>query len=336
MLVPGSIPNIIFSKSFKRLLFIKWKSFYKNTFFISLILFAIAIIYLSAKIFEHKSLIFALKDFLNFRFLFFLFLVFSLQFVNWFLESIKLKILLNRHYSKNIKTVLKAIYAGNFTALITPKRIGNFIGRFLILNENKRLVTILTFFGNSYQLLITLIMSVLGLFWLVLYDFSYVFISDFQSKALVLFYSLFLIILFGLLFNLNWLNYLNRFKWFYNWGSNFKDLNSIPIFIRLYVLVLSASRYFIFILQYYIFVVAFNLPVDLFQVTLCLGVLFGLVTLTPSFLPGNLGTREAICVLILGGGVLGLQFSLISFMVWFINVGCSAIIGGFLLLNNKR
>jgi hypothetical protein len=47
-------------------------------------------------------------------------IVFMLQFINWTLEAVKLKILLP-HDKLNFQHILKSIYVGNLTALLTPK-----------------------------------------------------------------------------------------------------------------------------------------------------------------------------------------------------------------------
>ena len=101
-------------------------------------------------------------------------------------------------------------------------------------------------------------------------------------------------------------------------------------------MLISIFRYFVFIIQYYILFLAFKIPIELVDVAIFVGILFGLVTFIPSFTPGNLGTREALSIFILGGSVIGIQLSSISFIVWVINVAISALVGGLILLNKDR
>ena len=67
-----------------------------------------------------------------------------MQFVNWALEAMKFYFSLP--YTKNLtfSNVLKSVYVGNLTAIVTPKRLGNFIGRNWILKEKAQQVTIST------------------------------------------------------------------------------------------------------------------------------------------------------------------------------------------------
>ena len=94
------------------------------------------------------------------------------------------------------------------------------------------------------------------------------------------------------------------------------------------------SRYWIFIFQYYILFKGLSISIDFIEVIILVGLLFGTVTFLPSFAPGNLGTREALSIFILGGSALGIKFALVSF-VWLVNVAFSALIGAGILFTSK-
>ena len=79
-------------------------------------------------------------------------MVLLLQFINWILEAVKLNILLISSDNFNFYDVIKAVYVGNLTALITPKRLGNFIGRSWILSNKVDHVTTASISGNIAQL----------------------------------------------------------------------------------------------------------------------------------------------------------------------------------------
>ena len=335
MLVPGSIPNIIFSKSFKKFSIDKWKYLYKNTFFISLIFFGLAIIFITNKIINSKSLLVELNDQFNFSIAPYLSLVFLLQFINWFLEALKFNTILKDHFSIKFKTVLKSVYAGNFTALITPERIGNFIGRFLVINGDKKLITLITILGNSFQLLITLLMCLIGLTYILLFKLDTLFTNNTQIIFILLIYSFGTFILTAVLFNLKWFSVFKNIKFLKKWQSKLTQLKNTSFKNKVLIFSYAFARYLVFILQYYVLVKVFNLSIDVFQLIVYLGLLFGIVTFIPSLIPGNLGTREALCILLFSRDVLGVKFALISLLVWIINVGFSSLIGG-LILTFKR
>ena len=74
-----------------------------------------------------------------------------LQFVNWLVEAFKFKVLLQTPEKPKIQLIIKAIYIGNFTALLTPERIGNFVGRSWVLKSIKKDTIVSTILGNYVQ-----------------------------------------------------------------------------------------------------------------------------------------------------------------------------------------
>ena len=109
-------------------------------------------------------------------------------------------------------------------------------------------------------------------------------------------------------------------------------LGNISLKKRLYVVLVSVLRYTVFIFQYYILFNGLMMSFDFFETIILISLLFGMVSFLPSLAPGNLGTREAVSILLLGGTIVGVQFSSVSFLVWFFNVAISGLIGGLIIL----
>ena len=332
MLVPGSIPNIILSKSFKVFSLEGMKYWFKNTSYFALLFFFISAIYLSLKIDEFNLQFSQLKEYFSLNFCFYLVLVLFFQIVNWTLEAIKFKILLNKYNPISLIESIKAVYVGNFTALTTPERIGNFIGRILIIKKDKKLITILTMLGNSFQLLITVGMAIFSLTAILFSDTKIDYLHNNETFVLTGFYLLFFTVLFIILFNLKWVKWLYKIRILKNWTVKLKDLKSISNPLKCYVLGVSFFRYLIFIVQFYLLTTAFNMQLTPLDLAVYLGLLFGVVTFIPSLIPGNLGAKEAFSIVLLGGGLIAIKFSIICFIVWFINVAFSALMGAVILL----
>ena len=333
--MPGSIPKIILSKSFKDFYLRSSKYYSKNTFFISLLVFVFAIAYILTSFESHKNIISLIsKDFSTSIIPYFI-LIFFLQFANWVLEALKFYFLLPCSKDFSFQHVLKAVYVGNLTAIITPKRLGNFIGRNWILKNKAQHVTISTISGNFFQLFTTIIMAFCS--FLYLYFFKSQFLLDFKYYFLlvVFFYSLLLFFIGYTIFTNNWHPIVNKFKLAKYFNISTDHLTSIAFRKRVRVLFFAMSRYWIFIIQYYILFKGFNMPVDFIEIIILVGILFGTVTFLPSFAPGNLGTREALSIFILGGSTLGIKFAIVSFLVWLVNVVFSALIGAGLLFTSK-
>lgn len=297
--------------------------------------FVFAIAYILTSIESQKNLISLIaKDFSTTIIPYFI-LIILLQFVNWTLEALKFYFLLADSKNLSFNQVLKSVYVGNLTAIVTPKRLGNFIGRNWILKDKAQQVTISTISGNFYQLFITIIMAFCS--FLYLYFFKTQFLLELKYYFLLLvFFYLFLLFLIGYtIFNNNWHPIVNKLKLVKYFNISTDHLNSISSFKRIKVLFFAMSRYWIFIFQYYLLIKGFNITVDFLDVIILVGLLFGTVTFLPSFAPGNLGTREALSIFILGGSALGIKFALVSFLVWSVNVAFSALIGAGLLFTSK-
>ncbi len=311
----------------------KFKLGNKVTFFLSLVFLVLAIYYLWNEI-EDNDLIESFKKLFNeipLQSIFISFVyVFLLQFLNWFLEALKFKFLLKTSNSFSVLLIFKSIYIGNFTAFFTPERVGNFIGRAIVLKEKKEEVVIATLIGNLAQLIVTVIVGLASMLFLKSYLFNKLFdLSHFQMVPFLLYSTLLLVLLFGF-FNFNKLNFLLKIKFVEKWMSKLEKIEVISIQLKLSALGLALLRYFVFYFQYLILANALNLDLDFIDLFAYVGVLFGFITFIPSPLPGNLGTREGLASFLLGGGLLGIHFSFISFVVWLINVGFSTIFGGLL------
>ena len=64
-----------------------------------------------------------------------LIVVFLCQFVNWWLEALKFSKLISKAESINKWDSIKSVYAGNAVGVLTPNKVGTFIGRALYLKN---------------------------------------------------------------------------------------------------------------------------------------------------------------------------------------------------------
>ena len=265
----------------------------------------------------------------------FLILVFFFQFLNWILEAIKFKILLPPKERLPFFMILKAVYVGNLTALITPKRMGNFIGRFMILKKYTNKIVVSTISGNFIQLFTTLLMAFSSFLYLSIFKIENIYLLDSFITELIILYGIVLIIFNFLVFNNQWYSIINKIIPIEFLNQQVNYLRSISSKKRFYVIMISILRFLVFIFQYYILFNGLMLSFDFLETTILISLLFGIVTFLPSLAPGNLGTREAISILLLGGTIVSIKFSIISFLVWFFNVAISGFIGGLVLFYKK-
>jgi uncharacterized membrane protein YbhN (UPF0104 family) len=301
----------------------------KVTFFLSLVFLVIAIYYLSNEINTYINSFVQVSGKISLLSLIIsLIAVFLLQFLNWIFEALKFKILSQNFQSIALVLILKSIYVGNFTAFFTPERLGNFIGRAMVLKQNKKEVIASTLIGNLGQLIITVVIGLFSMLILRSYLFSNLFDFDYFQIVPLLLYFLLLVALLFIYFNSKSIHVFSKFRFIEKWIGDIKSIYNIKFSIKLCALGFALLRYLVFYFQYLILAKAIHLDVDYLSLFTYVGVLFGLVTFIPSPLPGNLGTREGVASFLLGGGIFGIQFALISFIVWLINVGFSTIFGG--------
>ena len=298
---------------------------YKNTFFISLVVFALAIYFLYHNIINYPNLNELWNLYLSTQVQMALVAVFLLQFLNWGVEAFKFKTLLQAPEKPNIKLIIKAIYIGNFTALLTPERIGNFVGRFWVLRSIKKDTIVSTIMGNYVQFCITIIIAFVSL--LLLSQHIQIAYHLPNENLITLVYFLFSMILIISFVHLKWVTMLSRIAYLNSWCQSINKLAELTNRKKCQAFGLSFLRYMIFVLQFYIMSNAFGLPLDFYSIFIIVGVMFGVITLIPSLVPGNLGTKEAFLMFLLGSGTMGIKFSIISFSIWTINVGFSALIG---------
>lgn len=136
---------------------------YARWFFVLLTLLFIAKIYLDEK--SWKSI----KDFpqLTEESYPLLVIIIILIPLNWFLEGLKWRIFLPKDKKPGYFFTLKIIFAGVSLAILTPNRMGDFIGRGLVSPIEMRQETVLaTFMGNFCQFFVLIMAGIPALFFL--------------------------------------------------------------------------------------------------------------------------------------------------------------------------
>jgi uncharacterized membrane protein YbhN (UPF0104 family) len=221
---------------------------------------------------------------------------------------------------------VKAVLAGMATGLVTPNRIGEYAGRVLLLEPGKRWEAVsLTFIDRLCQMLITILMGGLALFFYHLNQSTPPVLSALTILVPVLLTASF--ILFSAQVG-KWLGRKN-FKaiWLHKMVA---PLEFLQRRILLRVLSLSLLRYLVFTSQYVLLLYAFSAePPDL--VTCIQFVL--LVFLGKSVLPvfsgvGELGVRESIALV--WAAILGIADPVAlqaTFLLFVINILLPALAG---------
>lgn len=253
--------------------------------------------------------------------------------INWGLESIKWKILLNGLQDISYLNAFVSVLGGIAISLGMPNRTGEFVGRVLFLRKDNRLSgSVKSIIGSTIQLFVTLIF---GLFSLIFLKFNYqVEFSNFiqiENYQIILTIS-FLILLLLLLLLAN--KYSNRFPKLKELWAAFSmiDLKTV-----LLICVLSLFRYMVFVFQYLLLLQVFDIQIGLILSLALISVVFLITSIIPSFFLTEAVTRTAISVLIFQpftGNSLGITS--VSLILWVINIVLPGLVGWLFVIGKRE
>lgn len=250
--------------------------------------------------------------------------------LNWGFELVKwIRILQVNQLHIGLKKLLSSLFFGVTTGLITPNRIGNFIGRIYFFKGKIRSQLILgTLYSNFSQFVVTLIFGVLSFAFLhdiILHTYG----SHVTSLAIAIaFFSL--AFYFSIPFvRLPHFLFLNRKR---NVLSYFQNHSKKLVFPFLF---LSAVRYLVFSFQFLFMLMAFDVEPTI-QLLGGIFLLYLVSTLTPSLLFGKLVVRETAGLLILAYFIENNAIIVVSSLfLWFINLGIPSVVGLLVMLRKK-
>lgn len=262
-----------------------------------------------------------------------------LMLFNWLLETIKWKYLIVKIEKIKLYKAILYVWAGVCIGSITPNRIGEFIGRVLFLKpENREKASSLTLFVDLAQLIITIIFGSFAL--LVLFNKQFVGEGNIFHKNLIyIFIIISLIISLGIYLCINRvILFLKNRKIRFNFLSKFFDLPNIYIKDRLYLLLLSLLRYFVFSFQYFVALRIFGLEISFFSSFLASSAMFLAAHLIPNIAIAEAGVRISFAIIFFGLFTNQIHLiSSISILIYLINIAVPIIIGGiFLILHRKQ
>lgn len=268
--------------------------------------------------------------------------VLGLLVVNWGLEARKWQLLIRRIQPINWLQCLKATFTGTTLAFFTPNRMGEYVGRVLYIEEGKRLKAIsLTLVSSMAQLLVTLVLGVCGLLvvraQLVQTELS-------GNSAVFWLNAVFYVALLGaciltlLYFRLSWLiRWVERIPRIEKLLRHIRVLDNFNATLLWKILSLSAGRYLVFVLQYYLLFSVFEVELNAWQVFWSMSVVFLVLAILPSVaLITELGLRwktSVEVVQLFSTNVVGILATSLS--IWIINLVIPALIGSLLILNIK-
>ncbi|MEO7314192.1 MAG: lysylphosphatidylglycerol synthase domain-containing protein [Ginsengibacter sp.] len=268
--------------------------------------------------------------------------VILMVFINWGVEARKWQILIQPVQKMTFITAYKSVLTGVTLSINTPNRIGEYGGRILYVKDGSRIKAIsLSIAGSISQLIITLIMGCIGLFYLLNYKLEHnehvMGLSYFWIETL-LFLSIFICLLLILFFfRLSWL--IKLVEKIPAMEKYVQYINVLEVFtpkLLLRLLSLSLFRYITFVLQYILLLQVLNVAILWYEGFPVISILFLVLAVIPSFAIADLGIRGTFSSALLGlystnqVGILGTTFG-----IWFANLFIPALLGSVLILSIK-
>lgn len=268
-----------------------------------------------------------------------LYAMFGLMWVNWALEAAKWRISILPLQRIGFLQAFKAILAGACIACFTPNRVGEYLGRMLYIDNEKKIMSVApTIVCSMAQMLVTLLAGSAGL---ILFSHFRTQFSEIHRLApyinvLLLITLLGAIVLGTLYFRFDpMIGVINRWLKKYDKNISIPEYFSNPILIKL--LFISLIRYGVFLLQYILLFSLFSIDVSGIQVFMGVSVMFVVMAIIPSLtLLTDLGLRWQAGIQIFQlftsntAGILA-----VSLGIWIINLIIPALIGSLLILRIK-
>jgi len=260
--------------------------------------------------------------------------------VNWGIEAFKWQLSVRRIQRINYFTAFKAVLSGTSFSVTTPNRVGEYLGRVLYMNDGNRLKAIsLTIAGSMSQLIVTLLMGLIGFFILRRRIEDSHILSGTWMQVIIYGVSFVLIILTIIYLRLSGIiSWIDRLPAVRKYAWLLKGLEDFNATLMLQILSLSAIRFLVFLIQYYLLFRLYNVDVSWWEGLWAVSVTFLILAVIPTIaLFTDLSLRGQVSLKLIGlfsGNNLGIGFT--SVTIWFVNLIIPALAGSLLILGIKR
>ena len=240
-------------------------------------------------------------------------LLLALMGCNFLIESIKWKQLVQKNNTISFAKSVGSVFVGQAFAFFTPNRVGEYIGRTIFLDKGNKALGVAQMAWTSYaQLLITILMGSIALFW------NLPFLPWLKWVAPLLSVGAFFLFFYRKQFS-GRAAVLNRIQ--------------IPTPAKASLLLLSFLRYLVFTAQYLWAAQMLGMDIPIFSLVSSVAVLFICLTILPTISITELVVRGQLLLLILAPWYHNqIMIVSLSSLIWVVNFLLPAIIGTLLLL----
>lgn len=251
-----------------------------------------------------------------------LFLLFTMSFINWFFEILKWQTLVKSVQNISFYKALSQSLSSHTLSLITPFKVGEYGGKALYFPKNlRKKVLVLNLIGNLAQLLVTLLVGLVGLY----YFFTHFNVTINPHKIRRIGYVVaFIILAFFSVQKMKKSAYYRRAILFYSkleWTIKFKTL------------FYSLVRYLVFSHQFYLLLHIFNTGIPYPTAMMLIFSMYFIATMLPVISLFDFVIKGSIAIYLFSFvQVNELTIVLISTLLWFLNFALPALVGSYFVL----
>ncbi|MCB0508003.1 MAG: flippase-like domain-containing protein [Bacteroidetes bacterium] len=264
-----------------------------------------------------------------------LFSVIILMLLNWSIEAIKWKLLIDKLHPISWLKAVEGILFGVTFSLFTPSRVGEFGGRVFALNTERKEAIVATIIGSLAQIVVNFSFGALGL---LLYGIFVHKLSLYLVWTSIFLFLLLLFLLHFCFYNLDVIS--NKFSTFPILKKVYKYIHVIDLynnadFFRLELY--SFFRYLIYCLQFVLLLYFFGFEIPIALAMILTASIFFVQTINPiNIALIDFGFRGNVAVFFLSAFANNpISILAATITLWLINLIFPAIIGGFAALRFK-
>ena len=216
--------------------------------------------------------------------------LFLLMLLNWFLEALKWKYLLQRVEKISTWRAVESVFCGLTWAVFTPNRIGEYGGRVFFLSPRKRVIGVISMsVGAIGQMVVTNVLGALALLWFVGRFMELNLLLNFALTFLVAVFCSFFLLFY---FNIQWIDgllskvkFIKPFRRFFGILAKYKKADLLRV--SFYCL----ARFMVFTTQYYLIIHLLVPEIPIFSMLMILFIFFFIQSALPSLDLLDIGVR---------------------------------------------
>lgn len=258
--------------------------------------------------------------------------LFLLMFLNWFLEALKWKYLVQKIEIISTWKAVESVFCGLTWAVFTPNRIGEYGGRVFFLSPNKRIKGAVAMTVGSFgQLVLVNVFGSLALSWFLFRFMDLNLLMNFSIFILALAFSGFFLLFF---FNIHWINgLLSKVKFLKPYKRFFIIFSKFKVSALLHILMYSLSRILIFSTQYFLIIHLLIPEIAPLDMVLILFIFYFIQSSMPSLDLLDIGLRATTAAYFFSF-VTDQEIAVMAAVasIWLINLIIPAILGSVFVL----